>query len=121
MNETMVGANYEVLECGTCAPVIIRNMIVSSDTTVERGMLLAGMWDGFDVTVGAATAADTAGGTDLYIAVRDEPTGSTVTSGYANGVFNRHAIKVGEGLKVEMFEHEMRKQNMILTEVLGND
>ena len=121
MNETMTGANYEVLECGPCAPVIIRNMLVSSDTTVERGMLLSGLWDGYDVTVSAATGTDTAGGNDLYVAMRDEPAGATVTSAYANGVFNRKAIKVSAGLKVEAFEHELRKQNIILTEVLGDD
>ena len=114
MNETMVGAVYDSLIGGT-APMIVRNVKVSSDTTIERGALLAGAFDGSDVTVHIATAADATNGNELFIAATDDE-GVTVTTAYASGQFNRSAIKTT--LDVNKFEGEMRRQNIILTEVI---
>lgn len=117
MNETMVGATYDNLEVGTLAPLIVHNVACSSDTTIERGMLLAGEYDGSNVTVAHAALPDTVESM-LYVAMRDEEEGSTVTSVYVNGVFNRKAIKLDEGLNIRMFEKSMRMQNLQLVEVL---
>ena len=113
-SETMSGASYDTLIGGVGVMRLV-NVNVSSDTELERGALLAGGWDGTSVTVHLATATDTAN-CDMYIAASDEAS-VTVTNAYSKGVFNRAAIKVGEGLNVRDFEHNLRLNNILLTEV----
>ena len=113
MNETLVGATYDSLLAGSEVATFIRNVKVSSETTVERGALLAGAFDGSDVAVHIATAADATNGNQLYIAATDDASVS-VTSAYTSGWFNRSAIKTTVDIKA--FEGELRRQGIKLTE-----
>ena len=115
--ETLVGAVFDSLMGGAHVDSSVRAVKMSSDTTVERGMLLAGVYDGSDVTVHIATAADATNGSGLYIAFADD-SNDTVTVAYDNGLFNRSAIKLTAGLDIGNFELEMRRQGLILTEVI---
>ena len=115
--ETLVGAVFDSLMGGDHVDSSVRVVKMSSDTTVERGMLLAGVYDGSDVTVHIATAADATNGSGLYIAFADD-SNDTVTVAYDNGLFNRSAIKLSAGLDIGNFEREMRRQGLILTEVI---
>lgn len=117
MNETMTGACYDSLMGGAEGRYDLNWLKTSSDTTIERGALLAGGYDGSDVTVHLATASDTVD-TGLFVAAHTKPAGLEFLTGYSSGVFNRAAIKLGEGLKVEDFELELRRQQIRLTEVL---
>ena len=114
MNGTIAGASYDSLLGGDDGRLWTINAHVSSDTTIERGALLAGGYDGTSVTVHAATTADTTG-SDLYIAAEDAAS-VTVATVYGNGVFNRSAIK--SAFDVGLVEGELRRQNIILTEVI---
>ena len=115
--ETLVGAVFDSLMGGAHVDSSVRAVKISSDTTVERGMLLAGVYDGSDVTVHIATAADATNGSGLFIAYGDD-SNDTVTVAYDNGLFNRSAIKLSEGLDIGNFELEMRRQGLLLTEVI---
>ena len=94
-------------------PVSIRNVEVSSDTTIQRGMLLASA-----TTFGVfapATNSDTS--KVLVIAEKDFTADSDlhVTQAYTSGKFNREKI-ILDG-NIDDFENELRKQNIILTSI----
>lgn len=94
-------------------PVSIRNVEVSSDTTIQRGMLLASA-----TTFGVfapATSSDTS--KVLVIAEKDFTADSDlhVTQAYTSGKFNREKI-ILDG-NIDDFENELRKQNIILTSI----
>lgn len=112
MNGTMEGARYENLLAG--AEYLTRNVRISSETTVERGALLAGTFDGTGTTVHLATAADTVG-KELFIAASDSASIEVITA-YEAGRFNRSAIKTT--VPLSSFEPELRRQGIRLTEVL---
>ena len=112
MNETVRGAAYDNLLVGE--EYLLRNVRISSDTTVERGALLAGAYDGTGVTVHLATGSDTAG-KELFIAATESGS-MEVIEAYESGRFNRSAIKTTAPLRG--FELEMRKQGLRLTEVI---
>ena len=114
MNGTIEGASYENLLAGDGGELLTRNVRISSETTVERGMLLAGSYDGTGTTVHLATAADTVG-KELFIAASDSASIEVITA-YESGRFNRSAIKTT--VPLSGFELEMRKQGLRLTEVL---
>ena len=111
MNGTIAGAWYDNLLAGE--DVLTRNVRIASDTTVERGMLLAGKYDGTGTTVHIATAADTVG-SELFIAASDASSIEVVTV-YEAGRFNRSAIKTTAPLGG--YELEMRRQGLRMTEV----
>lgn len=110
----MEGARYEHLE-SEGGSKFTRNVLIDSGTTLERGMLLAGVGSGSDVTVSMAGAGDT--DSALYIAASDA-SGSSVATVYERGRFNRSGIKLAEGVTLEPFEGELRRQGFVLTEVL---
>ena len=110
---TMAGATSDSLLGGAEQAVLIRNVKITSDTTVVRGALLAGAYDGTDVTVHLATAADATNGNELFIAANDDASVS-VTSAYTQGRFNRSAIQTT--VDVKKFEGELRRQGIQLTE-----
>lgn len=113
MNETMVGASYDKLLAGD-EGLLLRNVRIASDTTVERGALLAGTFDGTGTTVHLATTADTVG-SELFIAATDSASVEVITA-YESGRFNRSAVK--STVPLSGFELEMRKQGLRLTEVI---
>ena len=112
MNGTIEGASYDNLLAG--AEVLTRNVRISSDTTVLRGALLAGSYDGTGTTVHLATAADTVG-KELFIAASDSASIEVITA-YEAGRFNRSAITTT--VPLSSFEPELRRQGIRLTEVL---
>ncbi len=96
-------------------PVSIRNIEVSTDTTIQRGMLLASA-----TTFGVfapATSSDTS--KVLVIAENDFVADSdhTVTQAFTSGKFNREKIILDESLNIDDFEVELRRQNIILTSI----
>ena len=111
----MNGVRYDSLLGGTEQPTYIRNVKISSDTTVERGTLLAGTFDGSDVKVHVALAADATNGSELFIST-EEAAGASVIGAYESGVFNRSAIKSAGDVRA--FEKEMRRQGLWLKEEL---
>lgn len=112
MNETLNGVSYDSLVGGTPA-TRLRNVKISSDTTIERGALLAGAFDGSDVTVHIATAADATNGNELFIAAEDA-TSVSVVSAYTSGEFNRLGIKTTPDVRA--FEGELRRQGIYMRE-----
>lgn len=113
--ETLIGAEYDSLMGGASIDTRVRNVKISSDTTIVRGQLLAGAYDGSDVTVHIATAADATNGNELFIAATDDEE-VTVTTAYSSGEFNRSAILTDED--INEFEGELRRQGIMLTEVM---
>ena len=115
--ETLPGAGYDRLIGGAEVPLFNRNVLVSSDTTLERGMLLYGTGVGSDTTVQPVTNANPTWGIPLFIAAED-CAGATRTTVYSNGRFNRSAIKVAEGVELGSYELEMKSQGLYLTEAI---
>lgn len=95
-------------------PVSKRNITVGSDTTVERGMLLAA---GTTFGTFAEATSDTA--KVFVIAAEDFTADSdhTVTQAYTSGKFNREKIKLDENLDIDDYEETLRKVNIILTSI----
>lgn len=114
MNGTLEGASYDNLLAGDGGELLTRNVRISSDTTVERGALLAGGFDGTGTTVHLATTADSVGA-ELFIAAADSASIEVITV-YDSGRFNRRAVKTTAPLGA--FEGEMRRQGLRLTEVI---
>lgn len=110
----MEGVRYEHLESDGGSK-FTRNVQIDSDVTLERGMLLAGCGSGSEVTVSIAGAGDT--DSALYIAACDG-SGTSVATVYERGRFNRSGIKLAEGVSLEEYEGELRRQGFVLTEVL---
>ena len=115
MSETMEGASYDSLKGSGQGMYRMRWLKIDSGTTIARGALLAGGWDGSGTHVHLATSVDTTG-SELFIAAKDVNEKEERVTGYGSGVFNRSAIKLNEGLKLEDFELEMRRQDLLLTE-----
>lgn len=115
--ETLPGASYDSLIGGAEIPLFNRNVLVSSDTTLERGMLLYGTGLGSDTTVQPVTATNPTWGIPLFIAAED-CSGETRTTVFTNGRFNRSAIKLSEGVQLEPYELEMKSQGLYLTEAI---
>ncbi len=114
---TQPGASYDRLIGGAEVVFFNRNVLITSDTTIERGAILAGRGVGSDVTVHAATAMDATMRPELFIAAEDASL-QTDTTVYTSGRFNRSALKVSSDTSVAAFEAEMRRQGIYLTEVI---
>lgn len=113
---TMPGASYDSLIGGAEVPIFNRNVQVSSDTTLERGAILAGVGIDSDMTVHLATSADTVGRM-LFIAAEDVEA-QTATTVFTSGRFNRTALTTESDTSVADFEAELRRQGIYLTEVI---
>ena len=117
MMETMVGASYDELLAGPEEPTMTAFVRVSSDTTVERGTLLACNWNN-NVLYGAEVkAADATNGSHLLVGTGEQES-STVVTAYWDGRFNRNALKLPAGVNLQDFELELRRQNILLTEAI---
>lgn len=117
MNETMAGVAYDSLRAGLEGMYRVRWLEMDSGTTIERGALLAGGWDGTSVKVHLATESDTTG-SELFIAAKDKEENESALTAYSGGTFNRSALKVSEGADIKAFELELRRQGICLTEVI---
>ena len=116
------GVERDELQAGTAYPVDVWNVNVGASAVIERGMLLAangltGTWS----QVAASTDATKIMGiaTTDFTADADH----TVTQVYAGGTFNREKIILGGAstLTVDVFEPELRKQNIHLRHLRAVD
>ena len=108
------GAGYEEDGLiGGSSEVDICNVSLSSGASVERGELICrsslGSW--------AAVSSSVDASKPLAIAYEDftADSVSAVTPAYFAGTFNVEALKIGASLTADVFEHELRKQNIHLT------
>ncbi len=116
-NETMPGAEYERLTGGAEVVRLTRNVVIGTDTTVLRGALLAGLEQGTATTVHWATSADASNDAALFIGA-ESVSGETLATVYESGRFNRGGLILQDGVSLTDFELPLRRQNIILTEVI---
>lgn len=107
------GVKLDELMGGPEQVVSIRNIEVGSDTAIQRGMLLsadktfgefAPVEDSDTAKVFVIAAADFQADSDLH-----------VTQAYSSGKFNREKVILAEGLNIDDYENELRRQNILLT------
>lgn len=105
----------ELFGGGDGIPVSLRNIEVASDTTIQRGMLLASdkMFGTFSLATNSETSRVFVVAASGFTSTSD----SFVTQAYSSGKFNREKIILGENLNLDDFEPELRKQNIHLTSI----
>ena len=108
-------SNKDELVGDTWRELIRFNINVASDTTIQRGTLLAA--DSFEGNFKLVDSTDTgkvfAIALDNFTADSD----STVTQAYTSGVFNKSKVIVGEGVDINALKNELRKQNIHFTDI----
>lgn len=102
-------------------PVFVRNVEIASDTTVQRGELLAATDPQGEYHL--ANATDAAANNRWYgIAVEDFEADSdhTVTQCYLSGIFHEEKIITASSdtAPVKLFELELRRQHIWLRKIL---
>ena len=107
-------SQFDDLFAGGYVPVYLKNIEINSDTTLQRGMLLAETGGVYNL----ATSSDT--GKSLAVAAVDfTPADSddTVAQAYISGYFHKNKIITGptDTSIIDSLELEMRRQNIILT------
>lgn len=97
-------------------PMSIRNIEVGATAEIERGMLLASA-DVFGTFAPVTSKSDAS--KVLVIAAEDFTADEKhlVTQAYTMGKFNRERIKLADGLNIDDFENELRRQNIHLTSI----
>lgn len=116
---TFPGVREDILEAaGDGIPKFLNNINVASDTTVQRGMLMAA-----SAPTGTFSLAG-AGDTNKYFAIaRDDfeaDSSHTVCQAWVSGRFHREAVITAGGSDttvLEALEPEMRRQNLHLTSI----
>lgn len=101
-------------------PVFVRNVEISSDTTISRGMLMAATDPRGEYHL--ANATDAAANNRFYgIAIDDYKADSdhTITQCYISGIFHEEKIITADSdtAPIKLFELELRKQHIWLRKI----
>ncbi len=107
------------LSCATCdelagglLPSLIWNVTCASTASLERGDLICAASLGADFSL-VSSAGDASKMMAICAAAND---GSTATTAYVSGEFNREKINAGS-LSISIFEPELRRQGIFLTSI----
>ena len=112
---TFDGVQRDELFGGTSIPVSVRNINISSDTSITRGAILSSATE----TGNFALATDSDTSKILAVAACDftATSDNTVTQAYTSGVFNRERLTLADGSDINKLADTLRKDGIILTSI----
>lgn len=112
------GIERDELSGGPEAPLTVWNVNVGASAVIERGQLLCASSPTADFAL-VSSAGDASKVLGVAVADFTADADHTVTQIYSSGKFNRERIILGgdSSLTLDIFENEMRRQNIHLTSI----